>query len=172
MDQQACSLTDQIAELFEQHGGVVLHRCRQLLKDEAAADDAAQEVFLRVIQNLESFRGEASPVSWIYRIATNICLDELRRRARRAAVELTPELLEALSGSERAAEEVVVEKDQLAWLLGRTDPASVQILVHSALDEMTQEEIARVMGLSRKTVWTKLQRLKLKLARRTRRTGK
>ncbi|MCB9558672.1 MAG: sigma-70 family RNA polymerase sigma factor [Deltaproteobacteria bacterium] len=154
-----------IADLHREHGALVLRRCQSLLKDDVAADDAAQEAFIRVIENIDRFRGEASPMTWIYRIATNVCLDELRRRARRATVELTPELQDALTGSQASAENMVLSQEQLSRLFARTDPTSLQILVHTYLDEMTQEETADVMGLSRKTVWSKLQRLKQHIQR-------
>lgn len=89
---------ESIAELHRAHGALVLRRCQTLLKDREAAADAAQEVFVRVIEKIDRFRGEASPVTWVYRIATNVCLDELRRRAKRRLVEWTPELHDALTG--------------------------------------------------------------------------
>jgi RNA polymerase sigma factor (sigma-70 family) len=148
-----------VTELFREHGGFILRRCRQLLKDDAAAADAAQEVFLRIVEKLDGFRGEASPVTWIYRIATNVCLDELRRQARKPTLELTPELAEALGDPQASAEQRAIHRDHLAVLFRKADAVDLQILVHTHLDGMTQEEVAEVMGLSRKSVWTRLQRL-------------
>jgi RNA polymerase sigma-70 factor (ECF subfamily) len=159
------ALRQQVAGLHLKHGALVLRRCRSLLQDPSAAEDAAQEVFLRVMENLEGFRGESSPVSWIYRIATNICLDELRRKARRNTVELTPELQEMLVAS-GSAEETMARRQEIMRWFRRTSTASLQIWVHAYMDEMTQEEIADTMGLSRKTVWTKLQQLRRQLKMR------
>ena len=60
--------------LFSQYGGMVLRRARALLGDEQAARDAAQEVFLQVLRSEAAFRSESSPVSWVFRITSNVCL--------------------------------------------------------------------------------------------------
>ncbi len=52
------------------------------LVDEQAAEDLAQETFLRVTRALRRYRGDASPRTWILSIARNVCMDELRRRHR------------------------------------------------------------------------------------------
>lgn len=52
------------------------------------ADDIAQEAFLKVYTSLREFRGEASFSTWLYRVVSNACLDELRKRSRRRAVSL------------------------------------------------------------------------------------
>ena len=154
------ALVQQIAELHRRYGPLVLRRCRTLVKDEASAEDAVQEVFVRVLENIDQFRGEARPTSWLYRIATNLCIDELRRQARRATVELTPELQEALAADHPSMEQRMMGRSELRRLFRKTDATTLQILVHSHLDEMGQEEIAQLLGISRKTVWTKLDRVK------------
>src|SRR5438132_199056 len=64
----------EIAELYTRYGATVLSRCRWILKDDEASKDAAQEVFVKVMRSIDGFRNDASPLTWILRIATNHCL--------------------------------------------------------------------------------------------------
>lgn len=163
MDQEA--LTKQVDNLHRRYGGMVRRRAMALLGRKDLVEDVTQDVFVRVIENLERFRGESSPVTWLYRITTNLCLDRLRQRARRRPVELTEELEHALAFDQRSptAESRVASREQLADLLRRSDQQTLQIFVHAFMDEMSQEEIAAAIGVSRKTVWTKLDRLRKRL---------
>ena len=72
-----------IEALYRQYGSLVLGRARRLLGNDQAADDALQEVFVRVVRGYDAFRRDASPVTWLYRITTNYCLNLLRDSARR-----------------------------------------------------------------------------------------
>src|SRR5438477_84689 len=69
-----------LAELYENHAAAVYGRCRYLLKDEAEAKDALQDVFVKVLQALPEFRAAASASTWVLRIATHHCLNLLRAR--------------------------------------------------------------------------------------------
>mgnify|MGYP001796784050 CR=1 FL=1 len=67
-----------IEALYRQYGPLVLGRAVRLLGNQQAADDALQEVFVRVVRGYDAFRKDASPVTWLYRITTNYCLNVLR----------------------------------------------------------------------------------------------
>src|SRR5215475_8841880 len=58
--------------------------CYRMLGSPADAEDAVQEVMIRVMRSGDTFEGRSSLRSWLYRIATNVCLDQLRGRSRRA----------------------------------------------------------------------------------------
>src|SRR5580692_5932630 len=58
--------------------------CYRMLGSFDEAEDHVQEVFLRAWRSREHFRGQSTPRTWLYRVATNACLDTLRRAARRA----------------------------------------------------------------------------------------
>ena len=58
-----------LAELYEKHAAAVYGRCRYLLKDDAEAKDALQDVFVKVLRSLSEFRAAASPSTWMLRIA-------------------------------------------------------------------------------------------------------
>ncbi len=74
---------DWLAEL-EQHRRPLTGYCYRMLGSAFEADDAVQETMVRAWKNAEGFEGRSSVRSWLYRIATNVCLDMLRGRQRRA----------------------------------------------------------------------------------------
>ena len=80
------------ATQLEEHRAALTGHCYRMLGSAAEADDAVQETVLRAWRSLERFDGRASLRTWLYRIATNVCLDALADRSRRARpIELGPE---------------------------------------------------------------------------------
>jgi len=69
---------------FEAHRPALTGHCYRMLGSAFDADDAVQETMIRAWRNLDQFDGRASLKTWLYRIATNVCLDELKDRCRRA----------------------------------------------------------------------------------------
>lgn len=142
--------------LYEQYGPIVYRRALALLSDRDEAKDAMQEVFVRVVEQHETFRGEAPVLHWIYRITTNQCLNRLRQQRAHPVVS-DPEAVDRLAsgaGPDLADRAVVVD------LLRSADPLTQQIAVHYYLDEMSMEEVAQHVGRSRKTVGKKLERFR------------
>jgi len=70
-------------ELLGRHYDRVHAVCRRIAGATRDADDAAQETMIRVVRHLDKFDGRSSFGTWVYRIATNTSLDELRKRRRR-----------------------------------------------------------------------------------------
>ncbi len=138
---------DKLTSLYRAYGPVIHARCRRLLSDDAAAEDATQETFMRVYRHLDRAPDPIDALAWIYRIATNYCLNELRDRKLRP---LTTETIPELAG--RQPEELLADRDLAARLVERA-PAklrSVAWLHH--VDGMDQAEVARVLGISRRSV--------------------
>jgi RNA polymerase sigma-70 factor, ECF subfamily len=68
------------ATLYQLHSKRVYSVCLRMTKDVAEAEDLAQEAFIQVFRNLNSFRGNSAFATWLYRIAVNTVLMKLRRR--------------------------------------------------------------------------------------------
>jgi RNA polymerase sigma-70 factor, ECF subfamily len=76
--------TPTVEEQLEQHRGDLTGYCYRMLGSAFEAEDAVQETFLRAWRSFERFEGRAALRSWLYKIATNVCLDMLNGRQRRA----------------------------------------------------------------------------------------
>jgi RNA polymerase sigma-70 factor (ECF subfamily) len=152
----------ELAELYRRCGALIYRRCLKLLGDSAAAQDATQEVFIRLMSQIDRLEARDDDyLPWIYRVATNHCLNLLRDDARLALFE-PGALPDTATHGEAAA---YPERDLTARLLRRFDEVTRSIAVLSLVDNLSQDEVAEVLGVSRKTVGKKL-RLFLERARR------
>ena len=148
---------EEVAEAYRRYGSLVLRRCRRILRDDAAGEDALQEVFVRLLKYGDAFRRADSKVLWLYRVADRCCFDLLARRASRRESEL---LGESPAQGMQAGQAEVEDRDVVMRFLSSFDDRVKQVAVLYYLDEMTQEEIAIATGWSRQTVFKKLSLLR------------
>ena len=142
---------EELAALYTSCGAAVERRCRALLGGDPAVPDLVQEVLVRAVIHARSFRHEASPFTWLYRVSTNLCLNHLRDRKQ----TLPLEMLAGKEGGLRVDASVEARR-ALQRLLGQLDRRTLEIVVYHFVDEMPQEEIALLSGWSRKTIGKKL----------------
>ena len=138
---------DQLTGLYRQYGPVIYARCCRILGDRALAEDATQETFMRVFRHLDRAPDAGEALAWIYRIATNYCLNEVRNRKLRP--EPTAELPEVAG---RAPEEVFADRDLVGRLIARAPETLRAAAWLHHVDGMDQGEVARVLGISRRSV--------------------
>jgi RNA polymerase sigma-70 factor (ECF subfamily) len=149
-----------VEELYRRYGSAVHRRARSILGDPDAAADAVQEVFFRVLQRYDQFRGESSPMTWLYRVTTNLCLNRLRDERRRG--ELLGEL--PRNGTVRARR-MELSPDIRGAL--RDLPEGVAAAgVYYYLDGMTHEEIAGLLDVSRRTAGNWVEKFQKHLKKR------
>ena len=149
------SAHEPLRELYQRHGGSVYGRCVYVLRDRSKAEDAMQDVFAKALEHYEGFRAEASPLTWLLKIATHHCLNLLRAeragwRERHAADERQRE---EGAGGPHAFE----LRDEVRKLLLRFDVETQAAAIHYHVDEMTLEEVAAVLGRSVPTVRKRLE---------------
>jgi len=137
---------DKLTELYRTYGPVVYARCRRILGDAAAAEDATQETFLRVQRHLEKAPNGREALIWIHRIATNYCLTEVRNAQHRP--ESVGELPELASGS---PEQVLADRDLARRLIAACPPKVRPAAYLCHVDGMGQAEAAELLGVSRRT---------------------
>lgn len=149
-----------VESLSHRYGAMVLRRCRRLLRDEDEALDACQDVFVRLLVSRRRLN-EAYPSSLLYRIATNVCLNRIRDRARRPESP-DEELLAAIASAESpgAASDARMLLDRL---FGRHKESSRTIAVLHYVDGLTLDEVARQTGMSVSGVRLRLRKLRLML---------
>lgn len=146
-----------MAKLYSDYGYFLFRRCHAYLGDQAAAHDAVQEVFVRALSHTQAFRGDASPRTWLCRIADHLCVDLLRRRRRNP---VRPQL--AQFDVDLAPQVRADDGDALVLarrLLEQLEPESQRLAVLYYVDEMTQDELSRELGVSRRTIGKRLQAL-------------
>jgi RNA polymerase sigma-70 factor, ECF subfamily len=144
---------ERAAELYRQYGPAVYRRCLRLLKDREAARDATQEVFVKLIRDMARFDDPAIVLPWIYRVATNHCLNQLRNKARRGE-----EALDGfdVQGSGEGGAATYPDRQLASSVLSRFDERTQAVAVGVLVDGMGHEELASALGISRKTVERRL----------------
>lgn len=146
-----------VEELYRKYGPMVLRRCRQLLRDEHAAQDALHDVFVQALDKAESLTQDY-PSSLLYRMATNHCLNRLRERSRRPQHRDEELLLSIASHDEGQAG--FEWRTVLDRLFGR-EPASTRTMaVMHYLDGFTLEQVASETGMSVSGVRKRLRLLR------------
>jgi RNA polymerase sigma-70 factor (ECF subfamily) len=134
-----------VAEAFNSYGGAVFRRCVRILRDAEGARDVTQEVFVRCFDRRGGLRDGRELLGWLYRVATNLCLNALRDRKLRRDADRQMAHTEPVVG---AAPEV-----RLLWdLLRDLDERTQSIVVYVHIDGMTQAEAAEVAQVSDRTV--------------------
>jgi RNA polymerase sigma-70 factor, ECF subfamily len=133
------------------------HRLRVLahhiLQDPQLVDDALQEVFVEAYTGLPRFRGDAALGTWLHRITCNVCLQQLRRSARRPAISETPVEEDCAAPDEVAA---VIDKRVIAAALAGL-PAEQRILVLLVdRDGYDDRAAGKLLGIPRGTVASRL----------------
>jgi RNA polymerase sigma-70 factor (ECF subfamily) len=130
------SMTDTLT--LDEHRTALTGHCYRMLGSLVEAEDAVQEAMLKAWRNRDSFRGQSSPRTWLYRIATNVCLDSLasaeRRRVRPIDTTQTPAVVDAEMALPQQPREHWVEPipDTMALPADQdTDPAEYTILRES-----------------------------------------
>ena len=118
----------EVAEQLEQYRGELTGYCYRMLGSSFEAEDAVQETVLRAWRAYDRFEGRAAVRSWLYRIATNVCLDMLSSRERRARpMDLGPAQEPVVSNLNALPEVTWIEPVPDRLLGGEGDPAEVAV---------------------------------------------
>ncbi len=153
-----------VQALYAQYGRAIYRRCQYFLRSDAEAQDAMHDVFLKVVERHEEFRGQSSPLTWMVRITTNHCLNLLR--SRRAGWRGRYEETVKVDARDRPPDSVQWERHELVRaLIGRVNRRALEAAVYYFVDEMSQEDAAAAAGCSVPTLRKRLRDF-ITLARR------
>jgi RNA polymerase sigma factor (sigma-70 family) len=153
-----------VEDFYRRYGPMVMRRCQKLLRSEAQAQDAMQDVFVSVLAHEERLDPTA-PAGLLLRIATNVCLNRLRTTRRRPESS-DDDLLLRIAGTGQDSEGVLAARGMLARLFGGEGPlaaSSQTIAVMHLVDGMTLEEVAVEAGMSVSGVRKRLRTLRARL---------
>lgn len=133
----------------------------RMLGNEADARDAAQDTMVKVLRSLDQYDPNRSFATWVFGIARNTCIDEYRRRSRRAwdepgdIVDHSPSPQDLAQHSERA--------DKIAAALERLSPLYREVLVLYHFEHLKYVEIADALGIPLGTVMNRIFRARQRL---------
>jgi RNA polymerase sigma-70 factor (ECF subfamily) len=154
--------------IFEGDYNRIFQYIMSMVRDRAEAEDLTQETFLRAHRSRNSLRDAGAQTAWLYRIATNTCLDRLRQYARRSPMESETDLDQMdLAEPDTPSLQKVIEQDEMSacvqgYLNRLSDSYRAVILLHD-MHELTSPEIAQLLGESLSNVKIRLHRARLKL---------
>lgn len=165
-----CQRGDEAAfeQLIRLHEKRVYALCRRMCRNEDDALEAAQDTFLALWRGIGSYRADAAFSTWLYRLASNACLDLLRREKKRAgAVSLddeegAPELPDTAPQPQEAVERADTQNMVREALLSLPGDYR-QILLLRETEQLSYAEIAEVTGLELGTVKSRISRARLAL---------
>jgi RNA polymerase sigma-70 factor (ECF subfamily) len=151
--------TDAFATLVHRHQDRVYGLCLSLTKNPTDAEDAAQEVFLKVYRRLKEFRFESSFSTWLYRVAYHHTLDLLKARSRRPAESL--DALMEIKGEfvpETPPREPSMAAEQARQILDSLRPEDRLVLTLREVQNFTYDELAETLKISLDAVKSRLRR--------------
>ncbi|MEO0077823.1 MAG: RNA polymerase sigma factor [candidate division WOR-3 bacterium] len=144
-------------EIYRQFKGKVFSTAYRMLSNYADAEDATQDVFVKVFKKLGSFRGEAQLSTWIYRIAVNTCIDFRAKRTRNQTQPLAEE-------AERVSVPLGLGR-LVEGFLPKLPPGYREVFVLHDIQGLKHSEIARVLGITTGASKSQLHRARAFLRR-------
>ncbi|MGO8764618.1 MAG: RNA polymerase sigma factor [Limisphaerales bacterium] len=165
---EARQYDEAFAPLAERYKSKVFRLAFSILRNETHAEDATQDVLVKIWKGLPAYHGGASLSTWIYTITRNTCLTELKRRDRHPTVSLQEPEMEAASGRipalQAADPEPGLEMD-VEILLAKLPGNYRQAITLFYLEQKAYEEVALMLGIPLGTVKSLLFRAKKELLR-------
>ena len=166
----AISAFEKLVERYEERVINIIYR---FIGDRDEAEDLAIEVFLRVYKAAKSYEAKAKFATWLYKITTNLCLNEIRKRAKLQTISLSrtvstggeeegggrEELIEKIANPAPSPQEILEEKEKSALIRKAIDslPHKQGIaIILQIYGELSYKDISRVLGCSVKSVERRL----------------
>lgn len=149
----------QFRELYDTYSPKIHRLCLGYTGDAMLADDLLQEVFIKIWQNHEKFRGESQISTWIYRIAMNTCLQHIRGEKFKNKVDIDKAVIKK--------EDETNEKEQQIQLLYKCISElseADRLIITLLLEEVPYPEIAEITSISEGNLRVKIHRIKQQLS--------
>jgi RNA polymerase sigma-70 factor (ECF subfamily) len=145
-----------LAALYRKYAPAIYAHCRRMLQSQAAARDATQEAFVRVLTRGPLFPNDEDALRYLYRVSTNVCLNQIREVKVHTRAAASLRLRPTSSGS---MERRHVDRDFVIAVLDRCGEAGASVAVMHYVDGMSQVEIAESLGITRRTVFNRLRKI-------------
>lgn len=168
--------TDAFGQLVDRYQQKVYNIAFRMTNSHEDALDLAQESFLRVYRALASYKGESAFSTWVFRIASNVCLDEMRKKKRQPRIALSTDSLvageegdyaiEIASGEASNPEQRLLQAEmrrEITQALNTLSEEHRVVLVLRDIEGYSYEEIADMLGVNIGTIKSRLNRARLAL---------
>jgi len=164
----------QFDDLYKTHKDRIEGFIRRMVRDATLAQDLTQETFIRAQKGLKDFRGEANPLTWLFRIANNLCLDHLRQEKGRGRMVdffeyLDDQSQEGMDSSkdDKYNQMVSFEREEMSQcvqeFIERLPESYRAVMVLFYLEDFPIEEIAEILGVRSGSVRVRLHRAREEL---------
>lgn len=164
-------------KLVEKYQNKVYTLCYRYSGNDEDACDLAQEAFIKAYRSLDSFKGSSRFGTWLYRITTNVCLDEIRRKKRRIQADSLDQPVEGWDNEmarivtdDTNTIDTLYEQRELSQyiqtLLMQMKPEHRMVLLLKDIMEFSYEEIAQMLNISSGTIKSRLSRARELLRRK------
>jgi len=155
--------------LMRRHNQRIFRALRAILKNDAEAEDALQECYVRAYRELHTFRGQAQVSTWLTRIGVNLAIDRHRRQARIVSMEpaaLEIELDRSVAPDSVTPEDARVTRELHDLLEGAIDDLPLDyraVFVLREIEGLDTKDTAESLGITESTVKTRLHRARSRL---------
>jgi len=152
---------DALEQLLENYYDFVFSICRRITGNIDDANEATQETLISVARNIASFKSTAKFSTWVYRIATNASLDEIRKKSRRATSEFNEETV--MPKSTQSLEDSLIDSIDIDIALQRLPEEFRIVLVLRDQLGTSYEEISEILDVPSGTVKSRIARARQKM---------
>lgn len=149
--------------LYKRYSGKIFGKCISLLKEEARAADATQEIFMKILLNLSKFSGKSKFSTWIYSITYNFCIDVIRRAKKDPSL-----LVDDIETKHDVVDDIEdtylleLKVSRLKVILEEIPTMDKSFLLMKYQDEMSIKEIGEILDKSESAIKMKIKRAKQK----------
>lgn len=144
-------------ELTERYKRMIYKVCYMYASDKEPVSDLFQDVILNLWKAFPSFRGESSEETWIYRVALNTCITQLRKQSKKPT--MTPLTVDVENLTDTDDDRMLRELYRLIRQLNTVEKAIILLY----LEDKPYEEIASLIGITKSNVGVKINRIKEKM---------
>ncbi len=143
-------------DVYNEYAPKIFRFCLGYINDRDKAQDLTQETFIAVWQNLKDFRGDAGIGTWIFKIASNKCLRQLDNEKRQQTVLKNIPMDQSINMNESDRDEALKRlRNSIAQL-----PETDRLIIGLYLENLPQEKIAEILGISHSNIRVKIHRIK------------
>lgn len=152
--------------LYGRYSSKIFGKCLTILKEESLAQDATQDIMMKILLNLSKFGGRSKFSTWVYSITYNFCIDFIRKRKKDKSI-----YMEDLAQYEERTDEIddkeilEIELERMSEIMDQIPPNDKSILMMKYLDGMSIKEIGLTIDKTESAIKMQIKRAKMKFIR-------